>query len=57
MRRSENDGNNPWIRVSADPMVITRKPQKMMKWYLLPRALTKRDRRLAGRLVFSTTFF
>ena len=36
---------------------MTRKPQKMKKWYLLPIALTNRGQRLAGRLVFSTTFF
>ena len=42
-------GNSPWISVSADPMVMTRKPQKMKKWYLLPIALHEAGaRRLAG---------
>ena len=36
---------------------MTRKPQKMKKWYLLPIALTKRGQRLEGMVVFSTTFF
>ena len=36
---------------------MTMNPQKMKKWYLLPIALTKRGERLAGRVVFSTTFF
>ena len=46
---SENDGNRPWISVSTEPIVMTRKPQKMKKWYLLPIALTKRGQRLDGQ--------
>ena len=53
----ENDGNRPWRIVSAEPMVMTMNPQKIRKWYLLPSALTNLGQRLAGRLVFSTTFF
>ena len=36
---------------------MTMKPQKMRKWYLLPSALTNFGQRLAGIVVFSTTFF
>ena len=36
---------------------MTMKPQKIRKWYLLPIALTNRGQRLAGRVVFSMTFF
>ena len=43
--------------VSPVPRVMTMKPQKMRKWYLLPSALTKRRQALAGSVVFSTTFF
>ena len=54
---SENDGNSPCTSVSPVPIVMRMKPQKIRKWYLLPSALTKRGKRLAGRDVFSTTFF
>ena len=54
---SVNVGNSPWISVSTEPMVMTMKPQKMMKWYLLPIAVTNFGSRLAGSVVFSTTFF
>ena len=53
----ENDGKSPWRIVSAEPMVMTMKPQKIRKWYLLPSALTNLGQRLAGMVVFSTTFF
>ncbi len=52
-----NAGNRPWISVSVDPTVMTMKPQKITKWYLLPSALTNLGQRLAGRVVSSTTFF
>jgi len=53
----EKDGKRPWISVSVVPMVMTMKPQKITKWYLLPTAVTKRCQRAAGIVAFSTTFF
>ena len=52
-----NVGTSPWISVSTDPIVMTMKPQKMKKWYLLPIAVTNFGSRLAGSVVASTTFF
>ena len=42
---SEKAGNSPWISSSTVPMVMTMKPQKMKKWYLLPMAVTRPEAR------------
>src|SRR6266550_6067611 len=57
MARNEKEGTRPWIKVSTEPIVMTRKPQKMKEWYLLPIADTNLGQRLEGMVVFSTTFF
>ena len=57
-RRSENAGNSPWISISPVPTVMTMKPQKITKWYLLPIARHEaRPARRRGWSAFSTTFF
>ena len=56
MRRDqENSGHSPWAKVSRVPRQMTRKPQKMMKWWRLPTRLEKRGQWLAGISTASMT--